>query len=104
MPETYFRIQWPDGQQVDCYSPSSVVRQYFEPDQDYALTDFLEKAQEALRLASDRVQAKYGSPCGLALSQLQTLETLAQQFKHQDHASVKVIQFLDGNGLDNESP
>ena len=95
MPETRFRIQWPDGQQADCYSPSSIVRQYFEPGQDYELIEFVAKAQEALRLASDRVQAKYGSPCGLALGQLQEIKTLAQQFTAQDQAKVKVIQFLD---------
>lgn len=95
MPETRFRIQWPDGQQIDCYSPSSVVRQYFEAGQDYPLAEFVAKAQTALRLASDRVQAKYGRPCGLALGQLQELESLAQGVAKQEQAKVKVIQFLD---------
>ena len=95
MPETRFRIQWPDGQQADCYSPSSVVRQYFEPEQDYALADFVAKAREALHLASDRVQAKYGRPCGLALGQLQEIEAIAQQFTVQEQARVRLVCFLD---------
>ena len=95
MPETRFRIQWPDGQQADCYSPSSVVRQYFTPEQDYTLEEFVSKAQEALQLASDRVQSKYGRPCGLALGQLQEIEAIAQQFALQEQAKVKFVRFLD---------
>ncbi len=95
MPETRFRIQWPNGEQADCYSPSSVVRQYFEAERDYDLAEFVAKAQAALRLASDRVQAKYGTPCGLALGQLQEIEAIAQQFTQQDQAQVKFLRFLD---------
>lgn len=95
MPETRFRIQWPDGQQADCYSPSSVVRQYFQPGQIYELTEFVGKARAALSSASDRVQAKYGRPCGLALGQLQEIETRAQQFHSQAAAKVTFVQFLD---------
>lgn len=95
MPETRFRIQWPDGQQADCYSPSSVIKTYLEPGTDYELDIFVAKVREALRLASDRVQAKYGRPCGLALGQLEELESIAQGFRAQADAQVKVIQFLD---------
>jgi uncharacterized repeat protein (TIGR04042 family) len=95
MPETRFRIQWPNGEEVDCYSPSSVVRRYFEAEQDYALAEFVVRVREALLLASDRVQAKYGSPCGLALGQLQEIEAIAEQFVAQEQARVKVIRFLD---------
>ena len=94
MPETRFRIQWPDGQKADCYSPSSVVRQYFEPGQDYALEEFVTKAREALQLASARVQAKYGRPCGLALGQLQEIEAIAQKFT-EPNQQVTVICFVD---------
>jgi len=95
MPETRFRIQWPNGEEADCYSPSSIVRKYFEPEQDYELAEFVAQAQEALQLASDRVQAKYGSPCGLALGQLQEIEAIARQFSAQDQAKVKFLRFLD---------
>jgi uncharacterized repeat protein (TIGR04042 family) len=95
MPETRFRIQWPDGQQADCYSPSSVIKAYFEPETDYKLDLFITKVREALLLASDRVQAKYGRPCGLALGQLEEIESIAQGFTDQADAQVKVIQFLD---------
>ncbi len=95
MPETRFRIQWPNGEEADCYSPSSVVRQYFEVGQDYDLAEFVAKAQEALQLASDRVQAKYGSPCGLALGQLREIEAIAQQFTEPDQTQVKFLRFLD---------
>ena len=95
MPETRFLIQWPDGQQTRCYSPSSVVHRYFEAGQAYRLTDFVARAKAALMLASDRVQSKYGRPCGLALGQLQELETLAQQFADTEQAKVHFIRFMD---------
>ena len=95
MPATWFLVQWPDGQQTRCYSPSSVVRRYFETGQEYPLTAFVAKAQEALHLASDRVQAKYGRPCGLALGQLKEIETLAQRFDETEQAKVHFLRFLD---------
>ncbi|WP_404784829.1 hypothetical protein [Altericista sp. CCNU0014] len=36
MPELRFQIEWPDGTQAVCYSPSLVVKQYFAPDQSYS--------------------------------------------------------------------
>lgn len=94
MPETRFQIQWPNGEEEVCYSPSSIVKQYFEPGQTYEIADFVGRSQQALRLASDRVQAKYGRPCGLALGQLQSIESMAQQFSQPD-ASVKFLQFVE---------
>jgi uncharacterized repeat protein (TIGR04042 family) len=41
MPEIRFQIQWPDGTQEDCYSPSLVVQKYFEPNSEYGLEDFV---------------------------------------------------------------
>lgn len=95
MPEIRFKVQWPDGSQDLCYSPSLVVKQYFTPDQDYELTDFVERAQAALNIASDRVKAKFGWPCGLALGQLQEIETKSAQYRELPDAKVRVIEFVE---------
>ena len=92
MPEINFQIQWPDGQQETCYSPSLVVKKYFETGESYTVTDFLARSRESLKIASDRVQAKYGFPCSRALGQLQKIETTAQQYTAQPEATVTVLQ------------
>ncbi len=95
MPETRFKIQWPDGSQETCYSPSSIVRTYFEPEHDYDLADFVDRARAALTIASDRVHAKYGRPCGLAIGQLAQIQSKAIQFSSHPHPVVRTIEFLD---------
>jgi uncharacterized repeat protein (TIGR04042 family) len=94
MPEIRFQIEWPDGSQDLCYSPSLVVKDYFTPGQDYPLADFVERARTALTIGSDRVQAKYGMPCSLALGQLQQIETKAVQYSQTPQAIVRVVQFI----------
>ncbi len=93
MPETRFKIQWPDGSEEICYSPSSIVKQYFEPEHDYELAEFVDRARTALNIASDRVQAKYGSPCGLAIGQLAEIQSIASQFSSDSRPLVRVIEF-----------
>jgi uncharacterized repeat protein (TIGR04042 family) len=94
MPEIRFKIQWPDGSEETCYSPSLIVKEYFSPNQDYDLTDFVERSRQSLTIASDRVQAKYGRPCGLALGQLQTIEAKSIQFQQLPQAKVRFIRFM----------
>jgi uncharacterized repeat protein (TIGR04042 family) len=94
MPEIRFQIQWPDGQQETCYSPSLVVQDYLVPQTDYDLEEFVERSRQALTIASDRVQAKYGMPCGLALRQLTQIETKANTYRELPAPKVRVIQFL----------
>lgn len=93
MPEIRFQIQWPDQSNDLCYSPSLVVKDYFIPGTEYDLEDFVTRSRTALTIASDRVAAKYGRPCGLALGQLQEIEAKA---RHQEPGTkVRVIQFIE---------
>ena len=95
MPETRFKIQWPDGSQETCYSPSSIIKDYFEPNREYPLTDFLDRSRTALNIASDRVLAKYGRACGLAIGQLAEIEATATRFSSQPKSLVRVIEFIE---------
>ena len=95
MPEVNFKIQWPDGKQETCYSPSLVVKKYFEPGESYTVSEFVEKSRESLNIASDRVQAAFGYPCSRALSQLKKIETAAQHYKNPDSDTVDFIEFRD---------
>jgi uncharacterized repeat protein (TIGR04042 family) len=95
MPEMHFKIQWPDGSEEACYSPSLIIKEYFQPGQDYALTDFVDRSTTALNIASDRVKAKYGRPCGLAISQLASIKSKATRFHRQSQPIVRVIEFIE---------
>ena len=77
MPEMRFHVLWPDGSRDSCYSPSLVIKDYLAPGQRYPVDGFVEKAAEALMVASDRVKARYGFPCSLALGQLRAIRCKA---------------------------
>jgi uncharacterized repeat protein (TIGR04042 family) len=96
MPEMRFVIRWPDGRRESCYSPSLVVRDFLCEGESYSVPDFLQRSQEALQIASERVKAKYGYPCSLALGQLARIEATATQFEGQEDARVACESFLDG--------
>ena len=93
MPEMRFRIRWPDGRRETCYSPSLVIKDYFVPGRDYPVEDFVAKSREALTIASDRVKARYGFPCSLALGQLRDIETVASSQPRHVGAAVLVEAF-----------
>ncbi|MEO1095260.1 MAG: MSMEG_0570 family nitrogen starvation response protein [Cyanobacteria bacterium J06638_28] len=95
MPEMQFQVQWPDGSQENCYSPSLVIKDYFVPGEQYTLEDFLTRSRTALNIASDRVKAKYGFPCGRAMGQLQKIEQAASQYQSLTHPTVSVLQFIE---------
>ncbi|MDR6954253.1 putative repeat protein (TIGR04042 family) [Ancylobacter sp. 3268] len=94
MPEMRFRIAWPDGSAEECYSPSLVIRDHFEEGEVYPLAEFIARARTALTIASDRVAARYGHPCSLALGQLARLESRAAAFADQPQAQVACLRFL----------
>ena len=52
-----------------------IVREYFAPNTEYPLENFVQRSRTALQIARDRVLANYGMPCGLALNQLHQIET-----------------------------
>jgi uncharacterized repeat protein (TIGR04042 family) len=95
MPEMRFQIQWPDGTEDTCYSPSLVIKDYFTPGETYSLADFLEKSRTALQIASDRVRAKYGFPCGRAMGTLQALEQTATRYQTLDEPTVSIVKFIE---------
>lgn len=84
MPETRFTIRWPDGTEEECYSPSTIVTQYFTAGARYPMNDFLIRARTSLRIASDRVEAKFGYACSSAMDQLSRIEVRAAAFDRAD--------------------
>ncbi|HEY9827752.1 MAG TPA: MSMEG_0570 family nitrogen starvation response protein [Stenomitos sp.] len=95
MPEMRFQIQWPDGSQEICYSPSLVIKEYFQTEQDYPLSDFVTRSRTALTIASERVKAKFGYPCSLALGQLASIEHKAAQYDSMPNPNVRILRFIE---------
>lgn len=94
MPEMRFVIAWPDGREESCYSPSLVIRDFFEEGQTYPIRDFLERSRKALTIASDRVEAKFGYPCSLARGQIARIEAAGALFLDDADARVRCQQFV----------
>ncbi|MBO9477917.1 MSMEG_0570 family nitrogen starvation response protein [Shimia sp. R11_0] len=80
MPETRFTIRWPDAQIEECYSPSTVVRDFLTADTTYPLEEFVTRCRIALEKASTRVEAKFGYRCTSAEAQLTAIEHKASAF------------------------
>lgn len=94
MPVMHFRIQWPDGTEANCYSPSTVVSDYFTPGTRYPVDDFLQRSREALHIGSERVREKFGFACSAAMDQLAQIEEQAAHFAAQPDATVTVLALV----------
>jgi uncharacterized repeat protein (TIGR04042 family) len=95
MPAMTYRLRWPDDSVSTCYSPSLVIKDFFEPGASYALPEFLQRAREATRIASDRVAAKFGFACSRAADQLALLESQAARFADQPDARIEMLAFQE---------
>ncbi|AYJ47823.1 MSMEG_0570 family nitrogen starvation response protein [Rhodococcus sp. P1Y] len=73
MPEMKFLVQWPDGREQSCYSPSLVMHDYLTPGAEYPVEEFVKLTSEALTVASDRVLAKFGMRCTSAAQQMEEI-------------------------------
>ncbi|MCE0538578.1 MSMEG_0570 family nitrogen starvation response protein [Kineosporia rhizophila] len=80
MPEMYFTVTWPDGRTQSCYSPSLVIEGFLTPGNRYPVADFVQRCDQALTIASDRVRAKYGFACTSAAATLDAITDRAAGF------------------------
>ncbi len=96
MPEVWFRVRWPDEVRTRCYSPSTIVRNYFVPGAQYPLSEFVARSREAMQAASERVRQTYGYACSSAASQLDVIEQTAKHYELTPDAHVTVEGFDEG--------
>ena len=91
MPVMHFHVRWPDASETRCYSPSSVVQEFFAPGERYALEEVLQRTRQALGMASERVRARYGFACSQAMDQLAEIDRIAARFTGIADAEVTVV-------------
>ncbi len=84
MPEVLFTVKLPDGVTRECYSPSTVVRNYFAEGEEMPVREFLARSRKALSEASERVRAKFGFSCSSAASQLADIEQFTRHYDQDD--------------------
>ena len=96
MPELYFHVRWPDGQEEACYSPSLVIADHLAAGQTYPVPEFVARCEQALNEASERVRQKYGFYCSSAMDQLGHIRSRARDFETQPDGRVTVARFEPG--------
>lgn len=95
MPAMHYRLRWPDQSESECYSPSLVIKDYFNVGTSYSLPEFLKSIRSATEIASERVRAKYGFACSAANGQLQEIELQAERFEDTPEAKIVVLSFTE---------
>ena len=95
MPAMHYLLRWPDASVSTCYSPSLVIKDYFEAGATYLLPDFLQRIRAATAIASARVEAKFGYACARAADQLATIEAQAVRYADAPDARIQVVAFRE---------
>jgi len=90
MPEVYMRIQWPDDTTDRVYSPSSVIRDFFEEGEEMSVDRFEARITDALTRASERVREVYGMECTSAQQELRRLQAAVSE--RADDGQITITQ------------
>jgi uncharacterized repeat protein (TIGR04042 family) len=98
MPEMYFDVRWPDGTTQRCYSPSTVIEDFFTAGDEYDVADFVKRSQTALGIAGERVREKFGFQCTGASGQLEQIEETVRLRAFPAGSTVTVEALLDADG------
>lgn len=83
-----FDVRWPDGERTRGYSPSLVIREHLSVGAAYPVTEFRRRALEALAVASDRVERRFGYPCSRARAQAAEIDARCARFADADEPVV----------------
>jgi uncharacterized repeat protein (TIGR04042 family) len=69
MPALNFEIEWPNGEITECYSPSTIVLQYFQDGDTFTIDELKGVSRTALNMAAKRVKERFGFECVSAVEQ-----------------------------------
>ena len=88
-----FKIEWPNGEIMECYSPSTIVRQYFKADDTLTIEELIAISTAALDRASERVEERFGFICAAAAEQNDKIICAAAGF--ESNAVVRIIEIRE---------
>jgi uncharacterized repeat protein (TIGR04042 family) len=89
VPEVLFSVRWPDGANESYYSPSLIVEEYLEAGAEYPVATFLDLSRTCMRIADERVRAKYGIGCAESAYTLARIEAAARRYAATDDVTVE---------------
>ncbi|WP_151764405.1 MSMEG_0570 family nitrogen starvation response protein [Acinetobacter soli] len=92
MPSVNFTVKWPNGEQVQYYSPSTVIYDYLSIGKSYSTAQFLKQAENGLYAASERVRARYGFACSSAINSLATIKRQAKLLALKDEDPIQITE------------
>ncbi|WP_158972697.1 MSMEG_0570 family nitrogen starvation response protein [Paraglaciecola sp. L3A3] len=94
MPAVNFTVNWPDGEIVEYYSPSTIIHNFLEKGIEYDLDIFKQEVDKALTAASERVKASFGFYCSAASGEQSKIQNKYTQLinTHKD-GKVSVTSF-----------
>lgn len=92
MPEVRFKVRWPDGSTRLCYSPSTIILEHLVAGAPLPVADFLTQVRVGLEAASARVAERYGSPCLIALREIDEIERHARRQAQDGAVTVEFIE------------
>ena len=69
MPALNFEIEWPNGEVMECYSPSTIVLQYLQLGDTFTIDELIAVSRTALNMAGERVKERFGFECAAAAEQ-----------------------------------
>jgi uncharacterized repeat protein (TIGR04042 family) len=69
-----------------------VIKEYFKPGETLKVPEFVTRAREALKVASDRVAQKFGFHCSSAMDQIEQIEKTAA---HHLDGTVFIVGFVE---------
>jgi len=75
MPAVNFKVNWPDGDIIMYYSPSTIIHQFLEANTVYSVDDFDKKVSAALDKASERVKERFGYYCSAATEEKNKIQS-----------------------------
>jgi len=81
MPETYLRVQLPDNKEETIYSPSTIIKEYFQKATVMSLDEFESNCSKALNHASKRVYERFGYECTSAMGELARVNRLIDKIR-----------------------
>lgn len=96
MPEMHFAVRWPDGSEASYYSPSLVVHDHLEVGGTYPVAEFVDRADRALDIASERVRARFGFACTSAAHTRQEIVDAARGVHDGEVVVLRMEPPLDG--------
>lgn len=88
MPALNFEVEWPDGEIMTCYSPSTAILELINTGAVFTVASFVETSDLAMSKADERVMERFGYSCKVIARQREKIALMAQKFSADEQVRV----------------